>query len=91
MGQHTWFYKKKRNIRMTQLVVGKGTNFSEYHNLFRTTKRETDGEYCKDEINSYEEMVIWLFENRDTLYGEFRKQSLREFWKKYPEGCINFG
>lgn len=70
--------------------LNKLNNYSEYHNCFRTSKRNEDKTYIEDEIFSKKECNEWLEENKDTIYY-IDKEDLDKFWEKYPEGVINFG
>ena len=63
---------------------------TEFHDCFRTSKRESDGDYCKDVIYSEVECDKWLDENKETVY-QIDKVRLSQFWKKYPNGVIYFG
>jgi hypothetical protein len=69
-------------------------NETEYHNIFRTSKRREDNTYIDDVIQSKEECDRWLEENRDTITWEDEVKDyklLNEFWDKYPNGVIDFG
>ncbi len=69
-------------------------NKTEYHNIFRTSKRKEDNTYIDDVIQSKEECDRWLGENRDTITWEDEVKDyklLNEFWDKYPNGVIDFG
>ncbi len=69
-------------------------NETEYHNIFRTSKRKEDNTYIDDVIQSKEECDRWLGENRDTITWEDEVKDyklLNEFWDKYPNGAIDFG
>ncbi len=69
-------------------------NETEYHNIFRTSKRKEDNTYIDDVIQSKEECDRWLEENRDTITWEDEVKDyklLNEFWDKYPNGAIDFG
>lgn len=81
-------------------------NDTEYHDLFRTGKRNPDGTYTDDVIYSREECFEWI-DNPDNLVSfkhtvfdtgeqeeknrEFAIKHLNEFWNKYPDGVIYFG
>ena len=82
------------------------SNGAEFHDLFRTGKRNEDGTYTDDVILSKEQCDKWLKDNSDTVsfrhvYWETEEveaqhraaalKSLNEFWEKYPKGCIDFG
>jgi hypothetical protein len=66
---------------------------TEFHDVFTTIKRENDGTYCEDSIFSEKEMWEWLEENDHMVYYHNDKSRLRlkAFWKKYPDGVIEFG
>jgi len=81
-------------------------NNTEYHDLFRTSKRNKDGTYTDDVIFSKKECFEWLdkpenlisfkytiFETdeQEKLNREFSIDKLNEFWNKYPDGVIYFG
>ena len=65
-------------------------NKTEFHDCFRTNKRETNGEYCLDIIYSLEECDKWLLDNKELIYY-LNLDSIQEFWFKYPNGVIEFG
>lgn len=64
-------------------------NEAEYHDLFRTSKRNTDGTYCDDVITSKEQCFSWIKEN-EKYVSNINYQLLNEFWDKYPKGVIAF-
>lgn len=67
------------------------SNKAEYHDLFRTHKRNPDGTYTNDIIHSKEQ---WLNDNKHLVSWNDEKvcrKSLNEFWEKYPNGAIYFG
>lgn len=81
-------------------------NKTEYHDLFRTGKRNSDGTYTSDTLSSLAETLEWISnpENLvtfrrtvfDTQMQELKYQEealikLLEFWEKYPKGLIYFG
>lgn len=81
-------------------------NETEYHDLFRTGKRNLDGTYTSDTLSSLSETLEWISapENHVTFrctvfdtqlqelkYQEEALEKLQEFWEKYPEGLIYFG
>jgi type IV secretory pathway component VirB8 len=82
------------------------TNNTEYHDLFRTSKRTPDGMYIEDEIISSEkECLEWINnpENKvsfaNTIFDtpeqieenkKYALEKLKEFWQKYPDGAIYF-
>jgi len=65
-------------------------NTEEFHDVFRTNKRNKDGTYINDLIYSREDCYKWLFDNKDFVY-DMREKDLNEFWSKYPDGMIQFG
>ncbi len=65
-------------------------NNAEYHDIFRTNKRNEDGTYTEDVIYSKKECDKWLENNKHSLKEE-DKHFLDEFWDKYPDGVIYFG
>lgn len=66
-------------------------NDTEFHDVFRTNKREqNNGEYSLDVIYSKEECNKWLTENKELVHN-LNKDHLDEFWNKYPNGVIDFG
>jgi hypothetical protein len=77
---------------------------TDYHDLFRTNKREVDGQYTNDVIYSKEQCDKWILENEvdfsHTIFDtpeqieklkEFSLIQLNKFWEEYPHGCIDFG
>ncbi len=81
-------------------------NDTDYHDLFRTSKRNNDGTYTDDVIFSRKECFAWLEDNKDfvsfrnTVFDtdeqiiENKNRSIKmlnEFWEKYPDGVIYFG
>jgi len=60
----------------------------EFHDLFRTNKRDSDGCYSTDVIYSKKECDKWLEENKTNV--DYPKE-LTAFWEKYPNGVIRFG
>jgi Zn-finger nucleic acid-binding protein len=69
-------------------------NEADYHDLFRTHKRNVDGTYTDDVIYSKEECDQWLKDNEHLVTWSYEKEYrklLNEFWEKYPNGAINFG
>jgi Zn-finger nucleic acid-binding protein len=68
-------------------------NEADYHDLFRTHKRNVDGTYTDDVIYSKEECDQWLKDNEHLVTWSYEKEYrklLNEFWEKYPNGAINF-
>lgn len=81
-------------------------NYAEYHDVFRTGKRETDKSYINDVIFSREECFNWINDPinkvsfKNTAFDDARQEKinkkaaiklLNEFWDKYPNGVIYFG
>jgi len=66
------------------------TNKTDYHDLFRTWKREPSGEYTHDVIYSKEQCMSWLKENYDNV-GKVNINMLNKFWEEFPDGVIDFG
>jgi hypothetical protein len=81
-------------------------NRTDYHDLFRTVKRNEDGSYTDDVIFSKEDCFKWLEINVNTIsfkhcYWETNEQEakykqealirLNKFWDEYPNGVIYFG
>ena len=65
-------------------------NKADYHDCFRTSKRNEDGTYTDDVIFSKKECEEWLETNKETIY-HLNKEGLAKFWKEYPNGVIEFG
>lgn len=81
-------------------------NEADYHDLFRTGKRNKDKTYTDDMIFSRKECFEWIekqenlvsFRNnifetdeQETENRNFSINKLNEFWDKYPNGVIYFG
>ena len=81
-------------------------NKADYHDLFRTSKRNVDGTYTDDVIFSSKECFEWIdkpenlvsFKNtvfetdeQEKVNREYSINKLNEFWDKYPNGVIYFG
>lgn len=81
-------------------------NDAEYHDLFRTGKRNEDSTYTDDVIFSKKECFEWIdkhencvsFKNtvfdtdeQEKINREYSINKLEEFWDKYPDGVIYFG
>ena len=81
-------------------------NDTDYHDLFRTGKRNEDGTYTDDVIFSKKECFEWIdkpenfvsFKNtifetdkQEKINREYSINKLNEFWGKYPDGVIYFG
>jgi hypothetical protein len=67
-------------------------NDAEYHDLFRTNKRNKDNTYIDEVIFSRRECFEWI-NNPENLVEKFEYtiDALNEFWDKYPDGVIYFG
>lgn len=76
------FYEESRKLREE--------NEAEYHDCFRTSKRNDDRTYVDDVILGKEECDKWLENNKETIYF-LDKESLDKFWEEYPNGVIHFG
>lgn len=63
-------------------------NDTEYHDLFRTNKRNEDGTYTDDVIFSKEECDKWIKDNNIIVT---HSDELSKFWEEYPDGVIYFG
>jgi hypothetical protein len=81
-------------------------NDVEYHDLFRTGKRNEDKTYTDDVIFSRKECFEWIdkpdnfvsFKNtvfetdeQEKINREYSINKLNGFWDKYPDGVIYFG
>ena len=81
-------------------------NKADYHDLFRTSKRNVDGTYTDDVIFSSKECFEWIdkpenlvsFKNtmfetdeQERVNRQYSINKLNEFWDKYPNGVIYFG
>ena len=81
-------------------------NKAEFHDLFRTNKRNPDGTYTDDVILSRKECFEWISkpenrvsfkstvfdsEEQEEINREYSINKLNEFWEKYPDGVIYFG
>jgi hypothetical protein len=65
-------------------------NKTDYHDMFRTSKRNADNTYTDDVLFSKQECDNWLEENSETIYY-MDKDYLDRFWNEYPDGVIYFG
>lgn len=65
-------------------------NKTNYHDCFRTTKREPNGEYCLDVIYSKKECADWLLKNKEFIYN-VNEERINDFWDEFPNGVIDFG
>lgn len=81
-------------------------NDAEYHDLFRTGKRNEDNTYTDDVIFSKKECFEWIDKHENCVsfkntvfdtdeqvakYKERGLKRLKQFWKDYPNGVIYFG
>lgn len=81
-------------------------NDAEYHDLFRTGKRNEDGTYTDNVIFSKKECFEWIYkpencvsfkntvfdtDEQEKINREYSINKLNEFWDKYPDGVIYFG
>lgn len=81
-------------------------NDAEYHDLFRTGKRNEDDTYTDDVIFSRKECFEWInkpenfvffkttifdTDEQEKINREYSINKLNEFWNKYPDGVIYFG
>jgi hypothetical protein len=81
-------------------------NKTDYHDVFRTNKRNSDGTYTDDVISSREECFEWIEKpenhvhfkhtmfDTDEQEQENKKKAIRQlnqFWDEYPDGIIYFG
>lgn len=76
---------------------------SEYHDIFRTSKRTANGAYTNDVLTSLSETLEWISNEENLVYygipndgnnDEKKKYAIKrihDFWDKYPEGLIGFG
>lgn len=68
------------------------SNEADYHDTFRTSKRQPDGSYTEDVIRSREQCFKWLEDNKDKVFkDENTDKLLNKFWDEYPNGIISFG
>ena len=65
-------------------------NDSDHHDIFRTNKREANGEYTYDVIFSKQECEKWLIDNNIVIEPS-NKRALDNFWEEFPNGVIDFG
>ncbi len=81
-------------------------NQTEYHDVFRTNKRNTNNTYTNDVLFSKDECFKWInnpdnyvsfkhtifdTDEQEKLNKKIAIQKLNEFWDKYPDGVIYFG
>lgn len=81
-------------------------NDAEYHDLFRTGKRNEDGTYTDDVLFSRKECFEWIdkpenlvsfkksvfdTDEQEKINRKYSINKLNEFWNKYPDGVIYFG
>ena len=80
-------------------------NSTEFHDVFRTNKKNADNTYTSETISSLEDSLNWIenIENKvhykhiytDSIEQELEYKvvaikHLKEFWSKYPKGIIYF-
>lgn len=80
-------------------------NDTEYHDVFRTGKRNEDKTYTDDVIFSKKECFEWIAkpenfvsfkstkfdtDEQEKINREYSISKLNEFWDKYPDGVIYF-
>lgn len=65
-------------------------NSTNYHDVFRTSKRNLDGTYTDDKIYSQKECAQWLIDNKETVFY-LNQELLNKFWEEFPNGVIEFG
>lgn len=66
------------------------SNESEFHDIFRTWKKQEDDTYLEIQLNSREETLRWIDENMEFI-DYLNIDKVNEFWDKYPDGFIEFG
>lgn len=91
------------NVEINRIEKG---NNAEYHDLFRTSKRNEDGTYTSDILSSLSETLVYILNPENNVsfkhtvfdtqlqelkYQEEALEKLQEFWEKYPDGLIYFG
>lgn len=62
----------------------------DFHDCFRTNKRNEDKTYIDEIIWSFEECIQWLKDNKEFVYS-LNMAYVKFFWSKYPNGAIYFG
>lgn len=62
----------------------------DFHDCFRTHKRNEDKTYIDDVITSRKNCIKWLEDNSEFVTN-MDKDYLMAFWDKYPNGAIYFG
>jgi len=68
-------------------------NEADYHDLFRTNKRNDDGTYINEIFFSKKECFDWINNPKNEVYYQSKEDNLKqlnEFWEKYPNGVIFF-
>lgn len=80
-------------------------NDADFHDVFRTNKRQSDGSYIEEVISSRSECFEWIndpnnkvsFKNtydetdeKERLNKMLAIEQLNQFWDKYPNGLIYF-
>ena len=84
-----WLYKQIDDIE-SEIDVTK-----EYHDLFRTGKRNINNSYTDDIITSKSECFDWINKDENLVYfNEMTRENvimrLNDFWETYPNGIIYF-
>ena len=100
-------YEDDIHILRTQIeeIEEENTATLEYHDLFRTWKRDSEGCYI-DDILTKDTYLKWLEDNKDVVsfkhlfddtaemeeeYRVYSMKRLQEFFDQYPNGAIYFG
>jgi hypothetical protein len=65
-------------------------NDTEFHDCFRSIKKDEYGNWADDKIYSREECLKWLEDNKEVVYN-LNLTRVHQFWDKYPNGVIDFG
>jgi len=82
--------------------ISKENDVDDFHDVFRTSKRNSDKTYTDDVIFSRKECFNWLENNSSEIYfpgpplepDNNKKHAinhLNKFWDEYPNGVIYFG
>lgn len=85
--------------------IDEENNIMEYHDLFRTYKRNEDGTDTDDVIFSREECFQWITnpknrvsfkaiwcetDEQEKMNREYCLKKINNFWNNYPDGVIYF-
>lgn len=93
LGQHENFEIYLDDIEVLQIETKideiEKLNETDFHDCFRTSKRELNGQYTQDVIYSKQECDKWIEDNKDTIYS-MDKDYINKFWNEYPDGVIYF-